>query len=116
MEHRGFHLFVSPPEYFCLATLAWTASRHVSQQGLCQDHNKLISLQFLYLGTDPLRSASEQCVSPNCSETEQFGDENSEQAEVWSFDRLIYDQRRHGRTKKTQASRGNCRIAFAGGR
>src|ERR1700745_928980 len=37
----------------------------------------------LWIATDPFRSASEQWLSPNCSATEQFGDNNSEQREIW---------------------------------
>jgi hypothetical protein len=46
MEHRGFHLFVSPPCDFLFCGYGASATSPLSEQGLCQAHNKLIYLAF----------------------------------------------------------------------
>jgi hypothetical protein len=47
MEHRGFHLFISPPGGFLFCGHgACTTTSPSSEQGLCQALNKLIFLTF----------------------------------------------------------------------
>jgi hypothetical protein len=84
MEHRGFHLFISPPVgfLFCGHGACATTSPS-SEQGLCQAHNKLIFLAFsasLQVCSDPHRSTLDGVTVPrrNTSRTataitEEFG-------------------------------------------
>jgi hypothetical protein len=84
MEHRGFHLFISPPGdlLFCGHGACAITSPSI-EQGLCQAHNKLI---FLALSasrracSDPHRSTLDGVTVPrrNSSRTataitEEFG-------------------------------------------
>jgi hypothetical protein len=82
MEHRGFHLFISPPGgIFC--GYGASAALQVSEQGLCQAHNKLIFLAFSVFRrarADPHRTKLDGVIVPRrntlkttTTDNEEFG-------------------------------------------
>jgi hypothetical protein len=67
MEHRGFHLFISPQMVFCFVATAPAPPHQTGEQGLCQGHNKLILLAFSVfrrVRADPYRSKLDGVIVP----------------------------------------------------
>jgi hypothetical protein len=83
MEHRGFHLFISPLVVFCFVVMAPAPPYQVGEQGLCQGHNKLIFLAFSVFQrarADPHRTKLDSVIVPGrntlkttTTNSEEFG-------------------------------------------
>jgi hypothetical protein len=114
MEHRGFHLFVSP-----LGKLIFWLGRDVrlcqiGQQGSCQAHNKLIFLTFSafrQVGFDPHRSKFDGIFVPRRNTSRRTTEDNDERGEIWNFGYLIYDPQNRGRANKPETGGDHEEIA-----